>query len=422
MCIRHTSAHAKVLHWKYTIVALFRNNTKEKSVLACVIESGAVRLALSLVRSNAVPLCVFEAAEQIPLQKEVSAERLRTLIIESLEKVAERLVREGFPHVASRALKNGRVNELHITYASPWYLSQTKTITITNEEPFTLTEKVVREVVDREVQGMLAGKGKNEFGGASGDLSIIEERITNIRLNGYPTNSPYGKKTDRAALTLFVSALPRNFREAVEGALERHVSAALTFHHSLPLMLFSGIRDTYAAERDFVVACIGDEVTDVAYARDETLSDTGSFPFGRSHLIRRTAKDLSRTTEEASSLVDVTTHEHLDEAARAGSAKVVGSNAGAWTDELMKTLMHMLPSGNIPKTLFLIAGSESGAVQNALQTGTYAASRHGAPLEVVELTGNALKPFVKTGGSVRSVDPRLLFAMLYAQKVGSSEA
>jgi len=392
-------------------VSLFGNKTKEKSALVCIIESGGVRLGLALLRPRAKPLLMFQVIETVPLAEKPTAERLRALTLDAVARAGEKMVREGLAHSTVRSRRHGHIDELHFIYASPWHISQTKTVTIENEKPFRLTQKLIHDVVDRETRAM-AEEYQATKDPSLTDISIIEERITNITLNGYPVENPYEKETPRATLTLFASIIEKNFRETVEETLARSIHARSVHHHSLPLTLFSGIRDSFAAGRDFAIAITGAEVTDIAYARMDALVDTGSFPIGRSTITRTLADTLGQTTKEAASLFNEKHLAHLDDTAKERATDGIMKATGGWVSAFRKELFDMLAGSGSPQTVFLVGGDEEHAIRLSLER-----ERLGNATKVIELTGGALQPFCAVGGGIRIPDPRIVFGILFAHRL-----
>lgn len=392
-------------------MSLFAKKTEEKSTLVCIIESGGVRLGLSLLKPRAKPILLYQVLEAVPLQEKPSALRLRGLTLEALGRAMDKMVREGLAHSTIRGRHNSTVDMLHIVYASPWHISQTKTVTIEDAHSFKLTPKLIREITERETKKMALEYQEKE-NPALTEISIIEERITNITLNGYPVENPYEKETPRATLTLFASILEKSFREDVENVIHHSLHARALQHHSLPLVLFSGIRDTFAAGRDFLIAITGAEITDVAYARKDTLVDTGSFPVGRATMVRALAQTQKQTAREATSFFSQKFLEHLDTGARETASQSLRQSATLWSTAFRKTLQEIFAGAGSPQTLFLVGGEEQRIIRSVIE------SEHlNGTARLVELTGSSLKPFCDVGGGVSAPDSRVVFATLYAHKL-----
>ncbi len=392
-------------------MGIFTKHNPEKSIAVVSIESGAVRLGLSLVTERRAPVFVYQTVESFPMQEKVSLDTLEANVFEALGKVCERAVREGFAHIASRALRGGRVDELHFVFSSPWHISQTKTITITNDKPFVVTEKIIRDAIQHETDTMLSTASVS-------DISIIEERITNMALNGYNVTDPYGKKTGQVALTVFVSGISKTFREKIEETLERFIHPHAVYYHSSPLIFFSGIRDMLAVGKDFLALFVGEEITDATYAHGETLRDTASFPMGRASYIRALSTKLKCLPQEAVSYLDTHHVEALSAEKKKEVRSALDSLSGEWAGHVRQTLAQLSPSGNMPRTVFVCVGENPDPFVYALSRGDwFGRSDMTAPFETVLLSGKTCAPFVKSSGNVRIPDGSLVLATLYAQKM-----
>jgi hypothetical protein len=249
-------------------VSLFSTHKPERSILTISLESGTVTVGLALTLPDKQPVVVYQVDEVLPFQEKVTSETLEKDVFQALEKACDTLVRDGLPHITSRRIQKGLIDEIHVVYASPWHLSQAKTLTITNPTPFIVTDKLVKDALQKETAQMVSS-GVLEQSRVTSEMSIIEERVTDIALNEYSLQDPFGKKADRVTLMLFVSALEKRFRERVEEIVSHFVHSNEVAHHSLPLAFFATVRDSFAAGKDFLLVCAGEEITDIAYARGD---------------------------------------------------------------------------------------------------------------------------------------------------------
>ncbi len=375
-------------------------------------------VGLALAMEHRPPVVVYQVQKTLPFQEKVRSEVLEKNVFEALTGACDTLVRDGLPHITSRRIQKGLIDEIHIVYASPWHLSQAKTLTITNDTPFVVTEKLVQESVSKETQNMVTSSVLAEARVTS-EMSVIEERVTNIALNGYDIDTPFGKKTQKLTMTLFVSALEKQFREKIEEIVNRFVHAKDISHHSLPLAFFSTVRDAFAVGKDFLLICAGEEITDIAYARGEILRDTASFPWGRAHIIRSLAKDLSCLPEEAESLLNTQHLETLRGDIKEESRQALEKACSTWAGYLRETVKVFSGSGALPRALFLITDEESDVFKKTLERGELFGKSGSSAFDVTAMNKHILAPFCKAAGAVKKLDPRIAVATLYAQTLSA---
>lgn len=395
-------------------MAFFKKHNPEKSVLAVVIESGSVHLGLALVATNKPPVVVWEAIEHFPYQKKVSPETMETNVFDAVTRGCQGLIKDGLAHVVSRSLKKGHIDELHILYASPWHVSQAKVLTVRHDKPFAVTEELVRDVVHKETEALL--KEQAGQSGFSSDMSIIEERITDIALNGYSVHDPYGKRTENLTLIVFVSAVAKVFREKIEETIARSVHTEHIQHHSFSVAFFATIRDVFAAGKDFLMVYAGEELTDVTYARGETLRDTASFPMGRAGLIRTIADELKCLPEEAVSLLSLKHLASLKTTQREDARQAVEKACAVWAGYVRETLGGFLPQGGLPRAVFLVCQPEADVFKAALERGDWFGKSTGSAFDVMTMSGKAFGPFLKAAGGIKQISSHAGVGILYAQK------
>ena len=395
-------------------VSFFKKHIPEKSVLSVVIGSGAVHFGLALLPLGKVGTLVWQNVERFPFQQDVSLDKLESHVFEALARGSGELLKDGLSHMASHSLKKGRIDEIHVLYASPWFVSQAKALTVKHEKPFVVTEEVVKNIVHTEADALVKDSVDKKI--FSSDMSIIEERITDIMLNGYSVQDPYGKKTENLMLTVFVSAVGNVFREKVESTLARFVHGENIQHHSFPVAFFSTVRDIFAAGKDFLMLYVGDELTDVTYARGESLRDTASFPIGRAGLIRMIVEDLKCLPEEAASFLSVKHTQNLKEPTKAKVQQALEKAAGVWAGNVRETLAGFLPQGGLPRALFLVPPQEADVFKLALERGDWFGKTTASIFDVNTMSGHALEPFLKASGNVRQVGAHAGVGTLYAQK------
>lgn len=225
------------------------------------------------------------ARADAPLQEDLDVKRFVDDTVKHLESITTRIQKADAHHPTA----------IQVVLASPWYISQTRTIVYKKETPFLCTEKLVQELIDTELKTILT----NNEGSFGGESVVVEKQISGITLNGYSTTNPYGKHSTVLELYLVVTIAPESVLKRFTDTLRRaYGTRAISFTTS-PFSTFIALRDLGVAPNTTVVIDVGEEVTDVAFVKEGILLYQHSFPVGTYGLYRTLATTGKHTITEA---------------------------------------------------------------------------------------------------------------------------
>ncbi len=191
---------------------------------------------------------------------------------------------------------------IQVVLSSPWYTSLTRTITYTKTTVFTCTKRLADSLIEKEIAFLL--KDPAIAGTAFGDgFKVAEQQLSNILLNGYESNDPYGKKAQTLELTLMVTLIPDIVAERFTSILrrsygDRTINVTTGVHAA-----FVSLRDNGGIESPCVIIDVGEEVTDVAVVKNNGLQSQHSFPIGTYELYRALGA-VTKSTAQARALVE----------------------------------------------------------------------------------------------------------------------
>lgn len=186
--------------------------------------------------------------------------------------------------------KQGRESprQIEIFLSAPFYAAQTVVSRRREIQPFTVTPKLVSELVRSE-----AAKFERD------EHQFIEHKVMQFRLNGYPLTRPYGRQTTDLEVTSYVgiasSRVLNRFREVVQSVFHHRELV----WHSFTFAFFSLLNRVLPADRCFLIVDIGGEITELSVLSKGVLRGSTSFPSGRNSLVRSLAQKLHTTSSEA---------------------------------------------------------------------------------------------------------------------------
>ena len=267
--------------------------------------SQAVLLASS--RSNA------------PLQEDIDMQRFVDEACKHLQEVIT-VVRKADVH---------HPTYIQVTLASPWYTSQTRTISYQKDAPFTCTQNLVDSLIDDEIKHVLTNED-GSFGAFGKESVIVEKQLSGIRLNGYHTVAPFGKKATTLELFLTITIAPKPILERFKDTLKRAYGTRNIGFTTSPFTTYVVMRDIKPIEQECMIIDVGEEVTDIAFIKRGIMLYQHSFPVGTYGLYRALAGQGASTTRESMAMLESYRLGKLSKAAAKSTETAIAAFATHW--------------------------------------------------------------------------------------------
>ncbi len=258
------------------------------------ISSSSVGGAHVLLRKEVCPNALMLASSRVEsvISEDIDIKRFVGKTTGALEQV--------IADIHTRDLHKPSV--VQVVLASPWYTSQTRTITYRKDKPFTCTKKFIESLIDAEIAHIMQSDGP--FGPYGKESLIIEKQISGIKLNGYLTHTPYGKQATTLECTLIVTIAPKGILDVFTDTIKRAYGARPIRYTTGAFTTFIVGRDRLPIESTCMIVDVGEEVTDVAFVKDGMLAYQHSFPVGTFGLYRALAKQGSDIIHESRALLE----------------------------------------------------------------------------------------------------------------------
>jgi hypothetical protein len=311
--------------------------------------------ALIAFSQYAKPRIIYSHTENI---KKGSGKTSDGMVIEmqrSLDEVARILVNEGHAlHINN--IETIRVRKVFCVLASPWFMSRTKLIRAERTAPVLITESLVMSLIADESKVFLRDAERSpESLGASADEKVLECKNIHMRLNGYETSKPIGKKARSVEITLYLSAAPKALVKTIEDTIHKHFAFRSVEFHTLPLMTFSVIRDTHEPPSYYSIIDIANDVTDISLIKRGSIVETVTFPMGKNQFIGEVAEELKSTPLVAQSILRIFHEGKLDKGMEATVTRALLKAEEGWSGLLSKSLNHISEEALIPSNAYILA-------------------------------------------------------------------
>jgi cell division ATPase FtsA len=400
-------------------MGFFKSKKKEKTVALFDIGSASVGGALVILGRSKEPTLVYQTRIPLPFQKELDFERFVEGTLTVLASVAECIVKEGIKHLNFTSYGNRSVDMIGVSFASPWYVSQIKTIEHTYDAPREITKELLAEILKDESEKFLQSKIAHYAEQSENNPDIIDRRIVDINLNGYSVPNPYGAKTEKLSVTLFLSVLSYRVRERVREVLERVFNATPQVHDSFGLIAFSTLRDLFPEVENFAWCDVTGEVTDIGFVRESVPVRIGSFPKGKNTLVRSVVQKLATTPAEARSLISRQQREGLESEVALRLEGALFEARRVWQKGFRSVIDSLAEVYVLPAQLFLMSDPESMTVYKDFLSSLHYTTHVGTEekLAVHTLDSSFFKNKVTLRGKSECIDPFLAVLALFYNKV-----
>lgn len=319
--------------------SLFSNKKEGVKSIVLDIQSGLVRGALLVKIENESGL---EEIHIVSVVTKAISEKTHIINAEHLAKRTYKLISEVVEHLVR---DSGGKHIYNISYilSSPWIFSKLKTIKIDYEVETEITSKTIADLVKEEA--------KNNPDKV--DAKPLEQRIFEIRLNGYPTVSFEGKKAKRLEVSISTSFGSSTFLDKVRAVVDRHVHIKSHSVHSALLMQYTALREILKNRSEFVYIHVHRELTDMIIVKDGLCKHIASFPFGTSMLVRKVSNITKETIEASDSMLTLLQGGKLSDEQQDSIGGMITPVINEWGDQCIKSFEDVFDMNTIPRQLYL---------------------------------------------------------------------
>ncbi len=297
------------------------------------ISSSSVGGAHVLVKNDAKvaterkPVILATGRIDAPLVEDLDMERFVQTTVHNIQAVASNLQKAD---VHSPKF-------IQLVLASPWYVSQTRTISYKRDIPFLCNRKLITSLVDSEIAHVI----KNElerFGDFGKEGIVVEKQISLIRLNGYTTASPYGKKAKTLEIYLTITVVPKKVIDDFTDALRRTYGTREVKITTSGYATFVVARDYFNAAEECFIIDVGEEVTDVAFVKNGLFLYQHSFPVGTYGLYRQLLGKNGNAPAEAKAIIEGYRLAKISTGSKTKIDKALGGFTKEWLGGLQKII------------------------------------------------------------------------------------
>ncbi|MEK7163272.1 MAG: hypothetical protein AAB775_00990 [Patescibacteria group bacterium] len=398
-----------------------------KAELSLVFDIGSSSVGAGLVRlaRGETAQIIYSTREFFPYQEKVDPDRLFRNMIETLKWAHQKIISEGTARLTGTGFRHVNAKRMFYSFASPWSITQTKTLSVKKEKPFVFTHEFLNGLLLDEEEKFKRKAIESRGRIHPEALSVIERRIIQTRLNGYDVKDPFGKTAGTADISYFTSIVPSLVLDQTMGISHSSHTSKNVRAFAFPLIAYSCLKDIFQDESDFIYARVGGEISDVSIVEDGTIAESASFPGGQNPIIKKFAERTGMTATEAVSFLKLHAHGHAAESVTAKYQPILDGLMQKWVDNFRFVLKKLQGSMFPPRKVFLFMdGDLSHFFIKALREDVSKNFRNPAvsavSFDAALFSADSLKPFLVWGDGVPE-DSLIAVVSLFAWRVYQSK-
>lgn len=329
-------------------MGIFSSSKKEgELVLVFDIRSSSVGGTFFWAQKSGVPKIIYSIREYITIENELNINRLLSLTLKSLEKVASMMSKKGL----------GTPSKIFCVLSSPWYVSQTRTIRLEKDTPFIFTSKFADDLIRKEIV-IFEEEYLNRHKKDIEKIEPIELKNMNINLNGYPTRNPFNQKAKELEMNIFISMSEAKVLESIKTVINKYFHIENIKFCSFAMASFTVSRDMFVHQESFMLVNIGGEITDISMIKKDVLRESLSYPMGCNFFVRNGASELKTTNDEAKSFLSLYKDGHMEKMSLKKIEIVMEKLKMEWLKKFQESLSNITNDISIPATIFITVDEE----------------------------------------------------------------
>jgi hypothetical protein len=341
-------------------MSLFSRHSQKDVELALVYDIGSASVggALVLFAREKKPKIIYSVRHDMVFQKELDTARMEQSMYSAVVSVSEDLVKNGIPHLRFTKLGSLHPKKAFCTLASPWIVSQTRSIHVAFDRPEKIRQGDIVNRVAQDRKKFLENKEVKELVG-EGEHMIIEEKVMRVLLNGYETSRLESAGIRTMDISAVFSVAPLSIMQAISDEVRKSFASCEVSFHSFSTVLFNTLRDvTEEKTRDFIMIDISGEVSDVSVVNDMNLVETVTFPVGKKTIVRHIAESAGIGVEEALSLMHLSHEWETTGAMRKKVSETLQSARDMWYRSYEHALIDLADTHMLSHTMYFTCDSD----------------------------------------------------------------
>lgn len=253
--------------------------------------------------------------------------------------------------------RSGAPDQIYCILASPWYLSETRTVKIFKDKPFIFTKKVADELIKKEISN-LDNIYNERYGELNSTPNIIEQNIMSVSLNGYEVEDPIGKECKFVFMDMAVSLTPSICIDKIKETIARTLHTNNIQFSSFTMATYLAVKNKYVKDSSYLLIDISGELTEIGIVTKGVLKSVSSFPFGKKTFFNYICTKLNIELRDAKELFKLYSSDHLSLEYKEKVIPLFKSIENSWGESFRYCIDKLPRTFILPNTIFLTADDD----------------------------------------------------------------
>lgn len=286
------------------------------------------------------------------LEKGVFLQESLEITVSNIEIQLERHLRKIVDKVL---LINKKIDFCFISFSPIWRISQSHLVKIKKETSFIFTKNDFEEIFKNEDSSFFK-KLKDNFDFKH--VKIIETDITHVLLNGYETNSPFGKTAKTFEFHIIVSVIQKKLFDFINNLFKIRLNLSFEDNN---LLLKSDVEVFFTVLKNFLpldnslLVNIGGETTEIIFIKNSYIEEIVGFNKGVDFFTRRVASSLKTSLSLAESNILRFYNDALEDNAREKLKKIFLGAACDFQKHFLDAVSEINTNYPLPQDLFVLS-------------------------------------------------------------------
>ncbi len=192
-----------------------------------------------------------------------------------------------------------KISEVHYVLSSPWILSEARRMEISFDTSRMVREDVIRKMVSEEREKLA------EEARAKGKIIPVEEKIFDVRLNGYSVTNWQNREAKSISVSFVTSISGTKMVARFKDLCSHVVFGHKVFFHSSLLLQHIALNEVNPKREMYAIIHVHGEVTDIVEVDKHACVYFGTFPIGTQTMLRMFAKETKTDLQVAASTLNM---------------------------------------------------------------------------------------------------------------------
>ena len=333
---------------------LFSPKAYGNIILVLEAQSSLARSSLIWYRTGEQAQVIFLDECAIPFKANATAPYFIKTTLKALTQATDAALKalHSLSHEDAEKKMPTHVEAVHYILSSPWIASQARTLSMSFDKNTTITRQKIEKILEEE-RAKLAPD-------TNGPTETIEEKIFDVRLNGYSVSEWEGKQATLLEVAYAVTVGGADTIKRLREACDQIVKPGKVHFHSSMLLQYVGIRTAMPERTGYTLIHVHGELTDVLAVKNGSCVFFGSFPMGINTVIRKIAHSTKTDMLTADSLLSLYLGGRLDEAHTKTVEPIMSDMSAGWSGELRKIFKDASLEPGLNRSAIVTARAHEG--------------------------------------------------------------